>query len=171
MLTPAIMTAEQAFQEAGYTTLAFNFRGVGESEGTHGEGRTEVADVIGGLTYLEETLGGRPKLFAVAGCSFGSFVGGQAAVTDDRVTFYLGIAPPLSRYDFGFLRQAICRMALIGGRRDELCEAARFEALYLSLPATPWTRLFDADHLFTDALDHLAQACRDAIGWAEKRTG
>ena len=33
MLTPVIMTAEQAFQEAGYTTLAFNFRG---SEGARG---------------------------------------------------------------------------------------------------------------------------------------
>ena len=170
MLTPVIMTVEQVFQEAGYTTLAFNFRGVGGSEGTHGEGRAEVADVMGALTYLEHTLGGRPKCVAVAGYSFGSFVGGQAAVADDRVTFYLGIAPPLNRYDFSFLRQAICRMALVGGRRDELCESARFAALYLSLPATPWTRLLDADHLFTDALDDLAQACRDAIAWAEEQT-
>ena len=167
MLTPVIMTAEQAFQEAGYTTLAFNFRGVGESEGAHGEGRAEVADVTGGLSFLEESLGGRPRLLAIAGYSFGSFVGGQAAVADDRVTFFLGVAPPLSRYDFGFLRQAICRMALIGGRRDDLCEPARPEALYLSLPATPWTRLLDADHLFTDALDDLAQACHDAVAWAD----
>lgn len=49
MLTPVIMQVEQAFQEAGYTTLAFNFRGVGGSEGDYGEGRAEVADVRGSL--------------------------------------------------------------------------------------------------------------------------
>ena len=42
MLTPVILTVEAAFRAAGFTTLAFNFRGVGASEGTHGEGRTEV---------------------------------------------------------------------------------------------------------------------------------
>lgn len=166
MLTPVIMTAEQAFQEAGYTTLAFNFRGVGGSEGAYGEGRAEVADVAGALSFLEETLGSRPKLQAVAGYSFGSFVGAAAAAADARVGFYLGIAPPLNHSDFGFLRQAICRMGFIGARNDEFCEPARFEALYLSLPATPWVRVLDTDHFFATALDDLAQACRDAIAWA-----
>ena len=166
MLTPVIMTVEQAFQEAGYTTLAFNFRGVGGSEGAHGEGRAEVADVTGGLSFLETSLGGRPRLLAVAGYSFGSYVGAMAAAADDRVGLYLGIAPPLHRYDFGFLRQAICRMVLIGATRDEFCPRSLFESLYFSLPATPWTRLLDADHAFADALDALAQACRDAIAWA-----
>lgn len=163
MLTPVIMRAEQAFQEAGYTTLAFNFRGVGGSEGSYGEGPAEVADVIGALDHLEKSLAIRPKLMAVAGYSFGSYVGAMAAAADQRVGFYLGIAPPLNRYDFGFLRQAICRVALIGGTHDEFCEAARFKALYLSLPATPWTRVLDTDHFFSDARDDLTQACRDAI--------
>ncbi len=79
MLTPVIMTVEQVFQEAGYTTLAFNFRGVGGSEGTYGEGRAEVADVTGALTHLETVLGVSAKRFAVAGYSFGSFVGAMAA--------------------------------------------------------------------------------------------
>jgi len=87
------------------------------------------------------------------------------------VGFYLGIAPPLNHYDFGFLRQAVCRMALIGARSDEFCESARFEALYLSLPATPWVRVLDTDHFFGTALDDLAQACRDAIAWAVRRGG
>ena len=169
MLTPVIMTAEQAFQEAGYTTLAFNFRGVGGSEGTYGEGRAEVADVAGALSFLKETIGSRPKLQAVAGYSFGSYVGAAAAAADARVGFYLGIAPPLNHYDFGLLRQAICRMALIGARGDEFCEPARFEALYLSLPATPWVRVLNTDHFFEAASEDLAQACRDAIAWVVPR--
>ena len=166
MLTPVIMTVGQAFQEAGYTTLAFNFRGVGGSEGAYGEGRAELADVTGALTHLEQILGGRARRFAVAGYSFGSFVGAMAAAADRRVNFYLGVAPPLDHYDFGFLRQAICPIALIGATRDEHCDASAFEALYLSLPATPWVRRLDTNHGFDDALDTLAQTCRDAIGWA-----
>lgn len=165
MLTPVIMTAEQAFQEAGYTTLAFNFRGVGGSEGAYGGGQAEVADVAGALTYLGDVMGARTRRFAVAGYSFGSFVGAMTAAADPRVGFYLGIAPPLNHYDFGILRQAICPMALIGATRDEHCDASRFEALYLSLPATPWVRRLDTDHGFADVLDTLAQACRDATAW------
>ena len=171
MLTPVIMTVEQAFQEAGFTTLAFNFRGVGGSEGIHGEGRTELADVTGALTCLEKTLGGRPQKFAVAGYSFGSFVGAMVAAADRRVGFYLGVATPLNHYDFGFLRQAICPIALIGATRDEHCDASRFEALYLSLPATPWVRRLDTTHDFADALDDLGKACRDAITWATSAAG
>jgi alpha/beta superfamily hydrolase len=166
MLTPVIMTVEQAFQEAGFTTLAFNFRGVGGSEGTHGEGKAEVHDVSGALAYLALTLGAPPRFQAVAGYSFGSHVGAMTAAVDPRVRFYLGIAPPLNRVDFHFLRQAICLTALVGAMQDQFCEPARFEALYLSLPATPWTRLLDTDHFFAGKLDDLAQACRDAIAWA-----
>jgi alpha/beta superfamily hydrolase len=166
MLTPVIMTVEQAFQEAGYTTLAFNFRGVGGSEGAYGGGQAEVADVTGALTYLEAALGGRARRLAVAGYSFGSFVGAMAAAADRRVRFYLGVALPLNHYDFGFLRQAVCPMALIGATRDEHCDANALEALYLSLPATPWVRQLDTTHGFADALDALAQACRDATAWA-----
>jgi alpha/beta superfamily hydrolase len=156
---------EKGILPSGKTPF-FNFRGVGGSEGAYGEGRAEVADVAGALSFLEETLGSRSKLQAVAGYSFGSYVGAAAAAADARVGFYLGIAPPLNRYDFGFLRQAICPMALIGAKRDEFCEPARFEALCLSLPATPWIRLLDTDHFFAGALTELAQACRDAIAWS-----
>ncbi|MBI3030345.1 MAG: alpha/beta hydrolase [Candidatus Rokubacteria bacterium] len=167
MLTPVILTAEQALHEAGYTTLAFNFRGVGGSEGTHGEGRAELADVTGALAFLAETLGGPLSIQAVAGYSFGSVVGGQVAAADARVTWYLGIAPPLSLSDFAFLRQARCRLAFIAGRHDEFSSPARLEALCASLPARPWRELLDTDHFFGDALDALAAACRAAITWAE----
>lgn len=171
MLTPVILTAEQAFQDAGYTTLAFNFRGVGRSEGTHGGGHAEEADVAGALAFLAETLGGRVAKLAVAGYSFGSAVGGRVAAADGRVAWYLGIAPTVGLGDFAFLRPARCRIALIAGRRDEYGGAARLEALAASLPSPPWLRLLDTDHFFADALDDLAAACRAAIIWADAGAG
>jgi alpha/beta superfamily hydrolase len=163
MLTPVIMTVEGAFHAAGFTTLAFNFRGIGASEGTHGEGRTEVHDVAGALGNLRESLDGSPRLVAVAGYSFGSYVGGRAAVADPGVGFYLGVAPVVARYDHGFLASFRGRVALIAGARDEYSDPAKLEALAAGLPARPWLRVLETDHFFGDALADLAGACAEAI--------
>jgi hypothetical protein len=166
MLTPVILTVEGAFREAGFTTLAFNFRGVGGSEGTHGEGRTEVADVAGALAHLRGALAGDARLVAVAGYSFGSHIGGRAAAADPGVGLYLGVAPVVARTDYGFLAGVRGRVALIAGARDEYSDPARLEALAASLPARPWLRVLPTDHFFADALDDLAAACAEAIAWA-----
>ena len=166
MLTPVIMTVEQTFMEAGYTTLAFNFRGVGGSQGVSGEGRAEVADVAGALAFLAGTLGGAPPLQAVAGYSFGSVVGGRVAATDSRVRLYVGIAPPMNLDEFAFLRSATCRIALIAPSHDEFCDRGRLEAFCASLPRTAWLRVVETDHFFTGKLEELAEACRDVIAWA-----
>ncbi len=165
MLTPVILTVEAAFHAAGFTTLAFNFRGVGGSEGTHGEGRSQVADVAGALVFLRGSLDAAPRLIAVAGYSFGSHVGGQAAAAHPGVGFYLGVAPVLGRYDYGVLAGFRGRIALIAGSRDEYSDPARLEALVASLPGPPWLRVLETDHFFTDALDALRTACDEAIAW------
>jgi alpha/beta superfamily hydrolase len=165
MLTPVILTVEAAFHAAGFTTLAFNFRGVGASEGTHGEGRTEVADVAGALAHLRAALDGAPGLVAVAGYSFGSHVGGQAAAAGPDVGLYLGVAPVVARYDYGFLGGFRGRIALIAGRRDEFSDPTRLEALAARLPERPWLRVLETGHFFRDALEPLGVACQEAIAW------
>jgi len=167
MLTPVIMTVEQAFMESGYTTLAFNFRGVGASQGTYGEGRAEVADVTGALDFLGHALGSIPSMQVVAGYSFGSVVGGRVAAGDSRVRLYLGIAPPLNHDDFAFLRSAACRIALVAGSRDEFSDREALEAVAASLPRKAWLRVLDTDHFFAEKLAELVQACRDVIAWTE----
>ncbi len=168
MLTPVIMTVEQAFMEAGYTTLAFNFRGVGGSEGSFGEGRAVVADVTGGLNFLEETLEGVPLVRVVAGYSFGSMVGARVAAVDPRVRLFVGIAPPMNLYDFDFLKSAACRIALVGASHDEFCDRKRLEAFCASLPRKAWLRVLDTDHFFAGELEDLARACREVIAWLGK---
>jgi uncharacterized protein len=167
MLTPVILTVEAAFHAAGFTTLAFNFRGVGGSEGTHDEGRAEVGDVTGALAHLRAALDTPPTLVAVAGYSFGSMVGGRGAVADRGVGFYLGVAPVVARCGHAFLDGFGGRIALIGATQDEFSEPARLEALAASLPERPWLRVIDTDHFFSKALEQLAAACAEAIGWAD----
>ena len=68
-------TLARAFVGLGYVTARFNFRGVGESEGVHDEGRGEVDDMEIMLDHMIEQYPGLP--YALSGFSFGTFVQAQ----------------------------------------------------------------------------------------------
>jgi uncharacterized protein len=65
-----VQTLARACTQAGWTALRFNFRGVGESAGSHDEGRGEVDDL---RAILEQSCTAGTPL-CLAGFSFGSFV-------------------------------------------------------------------------------------------------
>ena len=68
-------TLARAFVGLGYVTARFNFRGVGESEGTYDDGRGEVDDMEVMLDHMLKEYPGLP--FALSGFSFGTFVQAQ----------------------------------------------------------------------------------------------
>jgi alpha/beta superfamily hydrolase len=68
-------TLARAFVGLGYVTARFNFRGVGESEGTYDEGRGEVDDMEIMFDHMREQYPGLPV--ALTGFSFGTFVQAQ----------------------------------------------------------------------------------------------
>ena len=63
-----VQTLARAFVELGYETWRPNFRGVGETEGTHDEGRGELEDLAAIVAHL------KPERLALAGFSFGAGV-------------------------------------------------------------------------------------------------
>jgi alpha/beta superfamily hydrolase len=63
-----VQTLARAFVELGYETWRTNFRGVGETEGTHDEGRGELEDLRRVLEHTGATN------FVLAGFSFGAAV-------------------------------------------------------------------------------------------------
>lgn len=64
-----VQTLARAFVQCGWTAVRFNFRGVGQSEGVHDEGRGEAEDMT---AVIQQCAGEGP--LAVAGFSFGAFV-------------------------------------------------------------------------------------------------
>jgi alpha/beta superfamily hydrolase len=61
-----VQTLARAFVELGFATWRPNFRGVGETEGTHDEGRGELEDLHAVLHKI------RTDRFVLAGFSFGA---------------------------------------------------------------------------------------------------
>jgi alpha/beta superfamily hydrolase len=89
----SIVTAAMfaALPDAGVACLRFNFRGVGRSEGTHGGGHDERADLVAAMDVLSPITEGLPLV--LAGWSFGADT--ALAVGDERVRGWLAVAPPL----------------------------------------------------------------------------
>lgn len=79
-----VATIARTFASVGWLAVRLNFRGVGDSSGTHDEGTGEtedflrVIDALPKLSALQARLNANPPI-AVAGFSFGSFVAAQAA--------------------------------------------------------------------------------------------
>lgn len=79
--------------KAGFVTVRFNFRGVGESTGAYDNGLGEVSDVGSVVDFVEREL---PPLVGVAGWSFGAAVSlGWQARSGSQVP-WVGIAPPVN---------------------------------------------------------------------------
>jgi len=67
-----VQTLARTFAELGYVALRPNFRGVGETEGTHDKGEGETADMLSVLDYAQQRYGALPVV--LAGFSFGAWV-------------------------------------------------------------------------------------------------
>ena len=82
--------------ELGCVTVRPNFRGVGESEGTHDEGRGESEDLVKIAGWTLQQWGPLPML--LAGFSFGGFVQTLVAQRVEHRQLVL-VAPAFSRGD------------------------------------------------------------------------
>jgi uncharacterized protein len=72
-----VQTLAKTFVELGYVSLRPNFRGVGDSEGTHDEGRGETEDLLRVAAHARKDFGELPLV--LAGFSFGAAVQTQVA--------------------------------------------------------------------------------------------
>jgi uncharacterized protein len=121
MDNPVIHSGIHAAYEAGLSTLRFNFRGVGESQGTYAEGIGEKDDVRAAIECLDAIFGDRDRSLVLLGYSFGAWVGLPVAVQDERVKAMVAVAPPLEMFDFSFLRGCKKKKLIIAGSRDLYC--------------------------------------------------
>ena len=139
-----------AASQEGLSTLRFNFRGVGESGGSYGEGMGEREDVKAVIDYFFARLKDSNVPMILLGYSFGAWAGMPVAVEDPRIKGMVAISPPLELYDFGFLKGCKKKKLLVAGNQDDYCPAARLQEFYEHLDEPKALAIIEgADHFYS----------------------
>src|ERR1700736_2800751 len=163
MHTKAVYQAAKALSRIGCAVLRFNFRGAGASVGSFSNGPGEQQDFRAALDVMQERYAGAP-LWA-AGMSFGSWVAMTAGAEDARVSTLIGIALPITRYDFGPVEHSVKPKFFIHGEFDELCPLKEVREFYARAAEPKELVVIDAaDHLFDGKVSEVAAAIEDLLG-------
>ncbi|MGQ9674830.1 MAG: alpha/beta hydrolase [Chloroflexota bacterium] len=129
-----VLAVAQALAPQNTVALRFNFRGVGNSDGSYGDGIGEREDVSSAVSFISGQLRVDASRIAIVGYSFGAFAGGAAAVSDRRVMALVGISPPITMFDFAFLRGYRRPKLLIVGDQDNFVPLDDFREWTAQLP-------------------------------------
>ena len=168
MHNKVVFRAAAGLLDAGLVTLRFNYRGVGQSTGTHDEGRGEQDDVRTALDYLTQNYPTEPITFA--GFSFGSRFGTEVAMTDDRVVRLISIGTPVDKYaDYEFLQNLKKPILFVHGDRDEFGSVENVKKLVESLPPEAEAKLVvfeNCGHFFDEHLKELRETIKN---WTDER--
>jgi alpha/beta superfamily hydrolase len=163
MHTKVVYQTAKALSRIGCAVLRFNFRGAGASAGTFDDGRGEIADFRAALDFLRQRY--PDAAMWAGGMSFGSYVGLTAGAADPRVTTLIGIALPVSRYDFEPVAQSTKSKFFIHGEFDELCPLKEMREFYARCAEPKELVVVDAaDHLFDGKVSQVAEAIEDLLG-------
>ena len=109
----------QSFVEQGFSTLRFNFRGAGRSQGEFSNGDGELSDAAAALDWLQ---GINPNASSVwiGGFSFGAWIGMQLLMRRPEINGYVSISPPANVYDFNFLAPCPNKGLIVQGDNDQI---------------------------------------------------
>ncbi len=146
-----VATIARTFAGLGWLAVRLNFRGVGDSTGTHGEGIGETEDFLHVIDALPKLPALQAKLsaqlpIAVAGFSFGSFVAAKAAkqlsASNETVRFIVLVGAAAGKWAM----PAVARETLvIHGELDETIPLA---------DVLEWARPLDLPIVVVPGADH-----------------
>jgi alpha/beta superfamily hydrolase len=162
MHNKVVYRAAAGLVEAGLVTLRFNFRGVGNSSGEHDDGNSEKDDVKDALNYLTENYPHQP--ITLAGFSFGSRVGTEVALNDERILRLVSIGTPVDKYDFSFLKKCRKPILFVHGDADEFGSIESLNSLVTQVSENTDTKLVvfeNCGHFFDKHLEELKNTIRD----------
>jgi len=148
-----VSTLVRIYRELGISSLRFNFRGVGASEGEHDEARGEVDDLCVVSEWLLARYPGSQLL--LAGFSFGSAIVAAASERMAAAQMIL-IAPPVMRYGYAPQGAFACPVTMVLGGQDELVETEAVLAWLESLDSPVEAIVIpEASHFFHGQLNNL----------------
>jgi alpha/beta superfamily hydrolase len=153
---PVVHAICDALAHAGLATLAFNWRGVGASNGAP-SGELADADADFGAALAELARRGAAAPLVGAGYSFGAATALRAA---DGVARLVLVAPPVAMVGADDLRRCTKPLVVVAGAADDYAPAGAVAALMPKRADARLAILPRVDHFFAapEALARLAEA-------------
>jgi uncharacterized protein len=147
MDNPVVLAVRNAYRGKGFSTLRFNFRGVGASNGRHDKGIGEREDVIAAHAYL---IGLGMTQIDLAGYSFGAWVNAGVSEGFQRMMM---VSPPLAFIDFGPPTPIPNLHLIVTGSRDEIAPPVMIDRVRARWnPAAAFEVVPGADHFYSGYL-------------------
>lgn len=162
MHTKAVFHAAKALARINVPVLRFNFRGVGRSAGSFSGGPGERDDFRAALDFM---IARYPGVHAWSGgMSFGSWAAMTVGADSPAATALIGIACPVTKYDYSPVVAAAKPTFLIHGERDELVPLKELRKFYAQLAEPKEVVVIDgADHLFDGKVSEVGDAIEDLL--------
>ena len=148
----------QTLAQRSIAALRFNFRGVGQSEGTFGNGIAEQEDVSAALSFVLSDPDIDQNKVGLAGYSFGAGVAAPVAIQDSRVKLLALVSPALSDSAWEQLKDYKVPKLLVSGQHDFVIPAAQFQQHLKDIAEPRQGELISGvDHFWQGHEDELAQ--------------
>lgn len=122
MLNKVVSTLQRSARDRGLSTLRFNYRGVGQSEGRPDMDQGEVDDAEAAAAWLVEQASNQP--LTLMGFSFGGFVAAAVGRRLEQKGVKLGklimVAPAVQRLTANAPPAETCPLLIIQPEDDEI---------------------------------------------------
>ena len=152
---------DRSLRELGLATVRFNFRGVGESEGSFDEGNGEMADLLAVAEWVQRVRPG--DALWLAGFSFGAYVAAKAA-RHLPVKQLILVAPPVQKYPIAALPHPPCPWLVVQGEDDDVVDPqAVFDWVAETRDPPLLVRMPQTGHFFHRKLMDLRGAVKNAV--------
>jgi hypothetical protein len=145
-----VLALRRVYLRRGFSTLRFNFRGVGESEGRFDNGVGERQDVSAALGFLS---GLGMTQIDLAGYSFGAWVNASLSAGFQRMVM---VSPPVAFINFDPPAPIPNLSLIVTGGRDDIAPARMISTHRAQWnPDAAFEVIPDADHFYTGLLKTL----------------
>lgn len=139
----------ETLAHSSIASFKFNFRGVGRSQGQFDQGIGEQRDVRAAISLISAADEVDPGRIGLAGYSAGAGFGLPVGLNDARIKALAAISPPLSTFDFHFLKACPKPKLLISGSGDDFTPADQFLEFCRNLPEPKECAMIEgADHFW-----------------------
>lgn len=162
MYNQVVETLAKIYQDKDFSTLRFNFRGVGDSEGSYDQGKGERDDVRSALLYMYDK---GKRDFDLAGYSFGAWVNAKIKDPEPMLSRIIMISPPVTFLDFSFLSFNPKIRVIVTGGKDDIAPADEIKDLLNTWNSEAHFEVIEgADHFYSGKIDTLENVLSRLIG-------